>query len=546
MTFLDEVYEKRKNLAEVLRDEEYSGIREIVEDLYPDRAHFIYELLQNAEDANATEANFKLYKDRLIFQHNGNPFSKEDVWSITNIGKGSKRDKEDKIGRFGVGFKSVFAYSKTPSIWSSTYSFQINDLVLPTAIDSRPELEDQTEFKFPFNNPEKEPGSAYDEIKMGLGDLAETTLLFLTNLESITWNIGDEDNGVVLKAQHSDHHLEVLKQVGGATTESCHFLKLTAPVEGLEKQNVAVAFELDFLPDIKLLESSKPIAEQLRITSASPGRVAVFFPAEKETPGLRFHLHAPFVPDVSRASVKDTPANNPLFDQLAALAASSLHEIRDLGLLTREVLAVLPNQYDQMPERYQCIRDAIIKEMKSEPLTPIHGRNGHAPASRMLQAGATFKNLLTDEDLAFFHGTEKNWVVSTTQKNNEVDRFLQQLDIREWDTDEFLKEYHSDADGFRNWLSSKTVEWHQQFYAVLWELDSQGKLHLAKDKPVVRLASGEYAIGRNCFFPDDTQTDSDIMPRVDLRVYTSGKNKKQKDDARKFLQEIGVREAGER
>ena len=31
---------------------------------------------------------------------------------------------EDKIGRFGVGFKAVFAYSETPHIWSPTFSFQ--------------------------------------------------------------------------------------------------------------------------------------------------------------------------------------------------------------------------------------------------------------------------------------------------------------------------------------------------------------------------------------------------------------------------------------
>ena len=62
--------------------------------------------------------------------------------------------------------------------------------------------------------------------------------------------------------------------------------------------------------------------------------MAVFFPAEKETSGLRFHLHAPFVPELSRASIKETPANQPLFQQLATLTAASLHQIRDLGLLT--------------------------------------------------------------------------------------------------------------------------------------------------------------------------------------------------------------------
>ena len=557
MTFLDEVYKKRKNLAEVLRDEEYSGIRELVEELYPDRAHFIYELLQNAEDANATEANFKLYKNRLIFRHNGNPFSKEDVLSITNIGKGSKRDKEDQIGRFGVGFKSVFAYSETPSIWSPTYSFQISDLVLPTAIDSRPQLENQTEFKFPLNNPEKEPGSAYDEIKTGLGELAETTLLFLTNLKSISWRIEEAKNGNVLRIQHPDNHIEILKKIDSKTTKPCHFLKFSEPARKLEQQNVAIAFELDFLKDVSQFDPNKKIVKQFQIKLASPGRVAVFFPAEKETSGLRFHLHAPFVPEVSRASVKDTTANAPLFDQLAALAAPSLHKIRDLGLLTREVLAMLPNQSDQIPERYQCIRDAIINEMKSKPLTPIHGRNGHAPALRMLQARATFKNILTDEDLAFFHGTEKNWVVSTTQRNNEVDRFLQQLDIREWDTEEFLgdidkallsndaEKYNFDADGFRNWLSSKPIEWHQQFYAVLWELKGHDHICPDDDMPIVRLTNGQYSSGKDCFFPDDAQTDSDLMPRVDGQVYKSGQDKTQQENARKFLEEIGVRVVGE-
>ena len=93
----------------------------------------------------------------------------------------------------------------------------------------------------------------------------------------------------------------------------------------------------------------KPLAKQLKITPAMPGRVAVFFPAEKETSGLRFHLHAPFVPELSRASIKETPANQPLFQQLATLTATSLHQIRDLGLLTAEFLAVLPNPQDPIP-----------------------------------------------------------------------------------------------------------------------------------------------------------------------------------------------------
>src|SRR5947209_4843268 len=101
MSFLDEVRADRQPLAHVLK--KHRGIRKIVEDLYPDRAHFIYELLQNAEDAHSTEASFALSDTSVSFEHNGRPFDEKDVWGITDIGEGAKIGEEDKIGRFGVG-----------------------------------------------------------------------------------------------------------------------------------------------------------------------------------------------------------------------------------------------------------------------------------------------------------------------------------------------------------------------------------------------------------------------------------------------------------
>ena len=48
---------------------------EILSGLYNDPSHFIYEILQNAEDAFATEITFELHKDRLIINHNGKDFT---------------------------------------------------------------------------------------------------------------------------------------------------------------------------------------------------------------------------------------------------------------------------------------------------------------------------------------------------------------------------------------------------------------------------------------------------------------------------------------
>jgi hypothetical protein len=397
VTFIDEVRNDRADLARVLK--KHHGIRKIVEELYPDSAHFIYELLQNAEDVNATHAAFGLFTDRLTFVHDGRPFEERDMWAITDIGEGAKAGDDDKIGRFGVGFKAVFAYSDTPSIWSPTYSFKITDLVLPHEIAARPDIGGLTRFEFPFNNSKKAPAVAYREVLAGLEELAEHTLLFLTHMESIRWTLGGDVNEIA-RVRHSAEHIEIKRRVNGRTTKSAHFLRFLEPAAGAERQNVAVAFDLELLPEAGTFDPARAIHEQVRIAPANPGRVAVFFPAEKETSGLRFHVHAPFVPELSRASVKETPVNEPLFAQLAVVTARSLNRIRDLGLLVTDFLGVLPNPQDVLPERYQQTREAIVEAMREQSLTPTYAR-GHAPARTLVQGEASLKALLSGRTSSF-------------------------------------------------------------------------------------------------------------------------------------------------
>ena len=562
MCFLQELNNERRQ--DVRTFQRHPGIRRTVEDMYPDRAHFIYELLQNAEDVEATHASFELYGDRLVFRHDGNPFTGEDVRGITTIGAEDEHYEDDRIGRFGVGFKSVFAYSETPSIWSPTYSFQISDFVVPNEIALRTEdLGEQTEFEFPFNNPQKDQDLAFAEIRDGLNQLAETTLLFLNNLESISWRIENAESGNVLRIEHSNDHIEVLKEIKGETTKSCHFLKFSEPIRELTTQNVTIAFKLDFLKENTQFDSNKPIATQLRITSMPQARVAIFFPAEKEISGLRFYLHAPFVPTVDRSSVKDTPANEPLFDQLSKLAAASLYKIRDHGLLTTDFLEVLPNNQDPLlqdeqehrPSLYEPIRESIIEAMKKEPLTPTYD-GSHAPARDLLQANVSLKKLLGEDELQHleddirhivteYDGNSPRWAVGANQKNTNTDRFLSSLNIRNFGIEEFVQllayrtsQQHiandPDAD-FLQWLTTKSLEWHRQLYAMLndshragWELEQC---------VIVRLGDGTYRTGAESFFPDEGIQDDQTLPRVEKAVYGDQQN----NPSRAFLETIGVR-----
>ena len=56
-----------------------TAVLDLLGQLYSERTHFIFELIQNAEDAGATELGFELFGDRLEVRHDGRPFTEADV-----------------------------------------------------------------------------------------------------------------------------------------------------------------------------------------------------------------------------------------------------------------------------------------------------------------------------------------------------------------------------------------------------------------------------------------------------------------------------------
>ena len=86
--FFENLSKDRSESAAMLEKPSMRGIKNSVVDKYSDQAHFIYELLQNADDTKATKARFILEEGRLLFAHNGTRlFSVSDYVMDENYNK---------------------------------------------------------------------------------------------------------------------------------------------------------------------------------------------------------------------------------------------------------------------------------------------------------------------------------------------------------------------------------------------------------------------------------------------------------------------------
>ncbi|KAM4628232.1 sacsin isoform 2-T2 [Polymixia lowei] len=102
---------------------------------YPEGGQILKELIQNAEDAGATEVKFMYdetefgveslwshdmaqYQGTALYVYNDAVFTAEDWNGIQEIARSRKREDPLKVGRFGIGFNSVYHITDVPSIFS--------------------------------------------------------------------------------------------------------------------------------------------------------------------------------------------------------------------------------------------------------------------------------------------------------------------------------------------------------------------------------------------------------------------------------------------
>lgn len=523
--------------------------------MYADTAHFVFEILQNADDAGATEVVFEVSEDRLVIEHNGNPFTSDDVKAISYFGKG--KTDITKIGHFGLGFKSVFAYTASPRIHSGNESFEITDLYTLQAVPLPADLErNRTRFVLPFDHETSRPAyieagrlkkgtTARKEIAAKLAKLGPETLLFTRNLAEIRWEADGRPGHYLREERPLARGGRELFIVTADGEESC-FLVFEQPVHtgGSETSPtgrlVQIAYKL-----------TKRLSDEGAISPVVGAKLFVFFQTDKEThTGLIFQ--APYRTTPARDNVpEDDEFNRQLVQQSADLLVESVQQLKKLKLLSLEALSALPLDFERFAEGsfFYPVHAAVRDALQRLPLLPTSTGGFVSARQAKMARGAELTKVFDTEQLETLFGIEGvRWLNPALTSARYPALYQLLLGKRrsqpgyfqkaEWASEPLAIDMEVSAESMASrltagFLKAQSDEWLMRFMSYV----AKSSIYAFHSIPIVRLESGEHVVPKgkdgqpNAYLPpQDSSVELNGLPMVKASLLT-------KQDVVDFLQD---------
>ena len=465
--------------------------------LYTDKSHFVYELLQNAEDAEATSLKFIQHINSLEVLHNGRPFTEKNLQGLCDIGQSDKIDNLNQIGEFGVGFKSVFGICDTVRLYSDpshfpgkieedveAFSVEINDFTNLDIIDEEPIPQAYTtRFMFPFAVGHNYSGfsdlsTLRTTLAKKLQNLGITTLLFMRHLESIEYEI--ETNGKPIKGEYAlekeviNDHCSLVSAIGVSerdkadsdTEEIISYLKFARVLDKYPERTVDIAFPVKVEKnEYQCLKSNSPY-------------VSVYFPTETESK-LNFIVQGPYRTTPNRSSIPaDDSDNTYLARETAILLRQSLRELRDSGKLNMSFIKTLPidskmfNYFGLFYPLYETVIDLFRKEaiIPSQSGKYIYAKS--ARIARREDLVSVFSDDLLTELIG--DGDTYNWLPTFLTEDNkeygQVYKYLvNDLDVTTIRTEGLRTLFVSNPE----FLPDRTIDWLVKLYGIFEKIPGE-------------------------------------------------------------------------
>lgn len=491
----------------------------LLADRYDDRTHFIFELLQNAEDAlsrrgawsGSRRVTFDLTSSSLALSHFGRPFDELDVRGVCGIAESTK--DEFSIGRFGIGFKSVYTFTDRPEIHSGDEDFAVEGYVQPKRMDYKERSADETLIILPLISDDV---TAQQEITEGFRRLGPSALLFLQHIDEINWKVEGGASGVYLRSSPESlgpnaQRITVIGQASGEPEIDQNWLVFRRGVFSTEQKKVGrveVAFSLGTATDAPGRWSVQPVA-------TSP--LVAFFPTIVST-NLGFLVQGPYRTTPSRDNVpRGERWNQYLVKETAGLLVEAMRWLRDEAMLDTSALRCLPLDRERFPEGsmfaplFDAVREAFIQE---ELLPSVHGSYVAAPHAKLARTQDLRELLSPNQVAALFESEGSTWLSGdiTQDRAPEIRQYLmRELAIMEVTPAMLVPRLT------REFLEAQSDQWVLRLYEFLSGQEATLRRRL-DTIPLIRLSDGFHVVAHEngkpkAFLPSAIETGFPTMRR---------------------------------
>jgi len=482
---------------------------EVLAAMYAQPSRFIEEILQNTEDAYARKGSaekehlirFKLFSDRVEVHHNGKDFDEADLMSVTTFASTTKNKHSDvnQIGKFGIGFKSVFSVTDAPEIHCGNYHYSIQDYeVLEDTIEKQPDEGFHTLIILPFKK--KQVTACFDAVNNGLKNLNEFSLLFLKKINRIDIYIFN-NLYVRLERSISEIHnkfqtISLSKTLSGevCNEEAVNYILFSKqPSSGKQQPELAFKFTRE--------------AAKIKVEPVNEAPVFVYFPTRMNS-RLNFILNAPFTTNPLREyvpfDIRIAPENIRILNDAARLFKSALKTLVQMKGYDLELLSIFPLEllkdggadtaFDSMV--YRAFYDVLSDFLKTEPAVPVMNNKLSAADEVLIPHDENIANLLNSADLQTLF--QKKYFVDPVINEKHLaqvrDYFSETLHIKTVDARGF---------GFRllintEILQEKKISWLKEFYKYLhrnqhlWDIQHSADYYSLRTTPVILASDNSF------------------------------------------------------
>ena len=530
-----------------------------LKELSSDTTHFVYELIQNADDSKSQHLELQLSDNELFVWNDGCRFHEDNVRRICSIGESNK--DLTQIGTFGIGFKAVYAYTNLPEIYSGDERFRIRDFTKPEGIDDMDARvaeqvdKGRTVFRLPFKDKLRQEDIV--PLKNRIRNLEKRAMLFLRHLKTVKWR-DERDVQTGFYSCHRRPHdkiqnaseVELIAFMNGDNQPSETFLVFRKEVQPPQEVIADLLRRAEDDEERDRIQQSEKEQQPIEVAfKLSDGQITVpdscvlfaYLPTEKET-HLRFLIQARYQTTPARDNIKvEDPWNRWLVQETANFLPEVLEQLKAGGLLEPAFFNVLPLKDDKVPTVFASISEALRTAMKNRPFVPIEG-GGYAKAESVFYPHTECLRELIESSCIHSGSSWLHPEIRDTKEFRRCFKVMHEAGVKEISVSQVLGWLEQQS---HDWFEIQKKKWLRRLYTYLKE--QEGQLERIKKLPLVRLENGKHvcASDQSAFLPPSTdKAREEIKPFLDelpilMSTLLEGE---ERNEIETFLKKIGVKD----